>query len=667
MTTLVHSFDVFDTVLTRPYSRPTDLFRRVALQIAGNVPGFDCDAFAAQRIYAEKLARRNAADRDDIQLTDIYRNFAAPLPISLEEACALECRCELDCVTPISETVDAIAGLQAAGKRVIFASDMYLPAWQLQRMLAKVGVAASLESIYVSGEIGLSKHSGRLFDYILNTEKVAPSQLSHVGDNWRADVVNARKRGIDAKLFWSGQSNRYERPAAASDHALASLAGLNRSCRLAAKASADRLPRLAHGVIAPFLTGFVAHVLREARHSGIRTLYFVARDGQMPLKIATELQRGWPDPISCRYLYGSRQAWFLPSAVDMTDESIEWAFAPGMSVSPRDILRRLEVSYDETAGKWPERFGKLLASPDEQLSAQRLPDFLGALRTPAMSELVMRKAAARREVLLAYLSQEGLLDCSDFALVDIGWSLRSQAALQRVLRSAGYETNLRGFYLGVSGKHVSITATGPVKAYVTPPESDVESPLHANWFFKLANILLLEHVFTPADPPTLASYELREGVVAPVFKQDTDGDVLKDYATRLQAEAVAYASAVSHHPDVDPTSSLFQETTLANLRLLSDTPELEDVEPIAWIPAYKDQSHAKEHRSVLASPIGVRDLLSMVLYQLVPKRRAFFSSKFAWNKGAVALSPAPIRFSYISLNALATMVFKTLKGKKRAK
>jgi hypothetical protein len=160
---------------------------------------------------------------------------------------------------------------------------------------------------------------------------------------------------------------------------------------------------------------------------------------------------------------------------------------------------------------------------------------------------------------------------------------------------------------------------------------------------------------------------VREGVVTPVFKQDTDGDLLKDYATRLQAEAVAYASAVSRHPDVDPTSTLFQETTLGSLRLLSDSPEREDVEPIAWIPAYKDQSHAKEHRSVLASPIGVQDLLAMVFYQLTPKRRAFFSSKFAWNKGAVALSPAAIRFSYMSLNTLGTIAIKTLKGTKRAK
>ena len=57
------SFDVFDTLLLRPYVKPTDLFRH--MERNENVPGF-----ADARISAERRARTK--ERPEVTLSEIY-------------------------------------------------------------------------------------------------------------------------------------------------------------------------------------------------------------------------------------------------------------------------------------------------------------------------------------------------------------------------------------------------------------------------------------------------------------------------------------------------------------------------------------------------------------------------------------------------------------------
>ena len=124
--------------------------------------------------------------------------------------------------------------------------------------------------------------------------------------------------------------------------------------------------------------------------------------------------------------------------------------------------------------------------------------------TLTLAGLIAARAAERRATTLDYLRQEGLCDALDYALVDVGWSLRSQRALGRLLTAAGAPRELRGYYFGVSATHIPLAGVGQVHAFITPPGSDLASPLTAAWLFR--SVLLVEHLFTVADHPTARGY-----------------------------------------------------------------------------------------------------------------------------------------------------------------
>jgi predicted HAD superfamily hydrolase len=145
-------------------------------------------------------------------------------------------------------------------------------------------------------------------------------------------------------------------------------------------------------------------VLRDARERGIERLYFVSRDGQILQRIASVLrQDGDPE---CRYLYGSRQAWFLPSVQDLDEDSLSWAWMKGMSRKGHDILRRLEIA-DEPVMTILAHEGFDEASLSRQIDDNELQRFKDLIRTEPIASILFEKIKNRRKLLLEYLSQEG--------------------------------------------------------------------------------------------------------------------------------------------------------------------------------------------------------------------------------------------------------------------
>jgi len=108
------SFDVFDTLVLRPFLRPTDLFRY--MESVGIAP----KGYADARVKAEADARREF--RREVRLTEIYARMGPEMQIPAEEV-----RTEIALCTGNPETIGFAKRLMEAGKRVIAVSDNYLP------------------------------------------------------------------------------------------------------------------------------------------------------------------------------------------------------------------------------------------------------------------------------------------------------------------------------------------------------------------------------------------------------------------------------------------------------------------------------------------------------------------------------------------------------------
>lgn len=178
----VVSFDIFDTLLIRPYCKPTDLF--LHLERIHQTEGF-----ATARIEAEKRARK-VSPREDIFFDEIYK-FIDIKYAHLKEH---ELKLEKQILHKNTRATEIYNYAKSLGKRIIITSDMYFDSEFLKSVLLKEGF--SFEKLYVSSEIGKTKWSGTLFDYILRDLNISPEQILHIGDNAQSDVEIPKRKGI---------------------------------------------------------------------------------------------------------------------------------------------------------------------------------------------------------------------------------------------------------------------------------------------------------------------------------------------------------------------------------------------------------------------------------------------------------------------------------------
>ncbi len=188
------SFDIFDTLITRPMKQPTDVFRYMQ-RISPQVP----KDFPQCRVRAELLARARTPS-NECNMDEIYQELAK-MDGYPPELCRLLCAMEKETELRICEIRPEGAALLKAAEdwdiRVILISDMYLSRKRIGRMLCKCGVK-QFNELYVSSEHRHNKANGDLFRYVKKCEELPFSTMLHIGDNPISDVLNPRNLGMHA-------------------------------------------------------------------------------------------------------------------------------------------------------------------------------------------------------------------------------------------------------------------------------------------------------------------------------------------------------------------------------------------------------------------------------------------------------------------------------------
>lgn len=123
---------------------------------------------------------------------------------------------------PYPEVLDALARLRAARLRLVVVSN-----WDcsLHDRLAECGIAARVNGILTSAELGVAKPSPAIFAHALTLAGVAPAEALHAGDSPAEDVVGARAAGIEPILVVRSPSPR-PAPGVRTVRSLAELAPL---------------------------------------------------------------------------------------------------------------------------------------------------------------------------------------------------------------------------------------------------------------------------------------------------------------------------------------------------------------------------------------------------------------------------------------------------------
>ena len=181
----VVSFDVFDTLIFRPFAIPSDLFYLIEAKT-------ECFNFSELRVRAEQISRvKTKKPNFEVDIYDIYEEFSRLCPLKKEDAeIEIELEKEVCYANPYMRRVFEI--LKSKGQKTVVTSDMYLPQGVIEEILKKNGFYP-FDAYYISCERGFNKGSGKLFDLI---KKDFDGSIVHVGDSLEADVQGAARAKV---------------------------------------------------------------------------------------------------------------------------------------------------------------------------------------------------------------------------------------------------------------------------------------------------------------------------------------------------------------------------------------------------------------------------------------------------------------------------------------
>lgn len=323
------SFDIFDTLLIRPFVKPSDLFDWIEESL--NLPGF-----ALERVQAERRAR-SISKTQEVTLDEIYEASEKLTP----EQMMLEIEAERDSLRANPEMMEVYQRCLKDGKEIIITSDIYLDKNEISELLLKNGYSGWAR-LYISSDHRVMKEGGKRFEKLLETEEILPSEIIHIGDNPKSDFEYPKRVGMTALLYTKLIDRALSRsvPKRFFNQSLNSLTssmilGMLQD-RLGCSCVKDSYWHdFGYMYGGPLLLGFVSWLGRKAEADGIEELLFIGRDGYVLKPIFERL--GFRIPA--KYIFAPRHmcAVMAMRAV-LDDPSVEWNY--------KDVLTFIEYLKD---------------------------------------------------------------------------------------------------------------------------------------------------------------------------------------------------------------------------------------------------------------------------------------------------------------------------------
>lgn len=295
----VISFDVFDTLVLRPFSRPTDLFFETGRRL--KYPDFE--RVRREMEWRAREKKYKSSGTREVTLDEIWEMMEQETGIPKQKGMDTELDCEMTYCFPNPYMQEVVERLKREGKKLIITSDMYLRKSQIQELLRHCGYP-DFDRYYVSCEYGVSKGDKGLFEQI---KKDYGSDLSfaHVGDNPYSDQKKAKKAGFAPVPYKNvndaGQPYRSEDMSVITGSMYRGMvnAWIHNGSRIFEK---DYEFGFIYGGL--FVTGYCQFIHEYAKHHNIDKILFLSRDGDI-LKQVYDIM--YPEEHT-EYVYWSRKA-----------------------------------------------------------------------------------------------------------------------------------------------------------------------------------------------------------------------------------------------------------------------------------------------------------------------------------------------------------------------
>ncbi len=301
----VISFDVFDTLIFRPFSEPADLF----FLVGDRLKYMDFKRIRMEMEWRAREKKYKEAGHYEVTLEEIYDLLSEETGIDSQTGTDLETETELTYCFANPYMLPVIQRLRESGKRIIITSDMYLGGSRIEEILSRSG-CGEFDAYYVSCDYGSSKSRGDLYDLVKEKEEAETNgrlRFVHVGDNEISDIKNAAEHGFDTVYYpnvnAAGKQYRPEDMSPITGSVYRGLVNTHIHNGLNVYSREYEYGYIYGGL---FVTGYCQFIHRYAAQHRPDRILFLARDGDVLLKAYSLL---YPEETKmCRYVYWSRLA-----------------------------------------------------------------------------------------------------------------------------------------------------------------------------------------------------------------------------------------------------------------------------------------------------------------------------------------------------------------------
>ena len=501
------SFDIFDTVLIRRCGKPDNIIVLLSLYLFPNDR-------AKQEAFI--VWRRNCTG---FTIEDFYSkaNAISFLPYNYLELSDAELHIEEMQLVANLKVKKLIEEYRAKGNVIKFISDMYLPSDFLEFILRREGCFVDGDEVIVSCEWKARKENGSLFKMVRNTYN--PKKWTHYGDNKNSDIRMAKRFGIKAvhvdcnytviEQNWIDHSFDY-----LEGWLLSVFAGICRASRLTT--DGNLYFQMAVDYILPLYYSYILSVFDNARQRGINRLYFSSFDNIFLMRIADYIPH---NDFDLRIISLSQDVLILPF-LRITGADGYMLLAEKNTIIGREVnelLKEIKITPEELAQHNIEiNFSKIETKEQETY-------FVDALfNNQSLLDWMRRRSDADLLMIKEYFIQEGLMDGTSSAMVDIGWNSSMRVMVNALLKY--FNANFLEFY------YISVTR-------------DALPPVYGDYipFFKVSNIsqnviMFIDEYYKSLYWTVVDKYRRNDdGVIVPVFKANASLEIINIHNSFMDA------------------------------------------------------------------------------------------------------------------------------------
>ena len=467
----VISFDVFDTLVFRPFSAPTDLF----FVVGDKLNYLDFERIRREMEWRARQKAKEQTGSFEVTLAQIYEELEQQAGIVKEMGMQVEMETEQELCFGNPYMLEVFRHLKNCGKKIICTSDMYLPGTLIRQMVEKCGFEG-ISEYFISCEHGASKGDGSLFALVKETYGVHKKYV-HVGDHPVSDVEWAKKSGFAAEFYQNvniaGMPYRAEDMSIITGSMYRGIVNAHIHNGLHNFSQEYELGFIYGGL---FVLGYCQWIHEYVQNHDIDKILFLSRDGDILNQVYTMLYPNESGEGKTEYVYWSRLAATKMSAryfkYDYFRRFLDHKVNQGYTLEA--IFKSMEIE-DMLGGMcegFPEFAEKLLASRAVfGKSKMMMADVRREAKMNAQTKLTDKNAWLIREYLIAHWEEvlshyeeqltagklyyeKVLAGCKKVVAVDVGWAGSGAVALNYIANDIWHlECEVIGLLAGTNSVH----------------------------------------------------------------------------------------------------------------------------------------------------------------------------------------------------------------------